>query len=176
MVTDLCDHIVDIVANSLRAGARNIYVSISEDAERNLLTILIRDDGKGMDERTISGVIDPFYSTKAGHAVGLGVPLLKGTAETCNGAFDIQSIPGRGTEVRAAFQLDHPDLPPLGSLKDAILILLVSSPETDFVFLYTSGQKEFSLDTKTMREPLGTVPLNHPEVITFLTTYLEANL
>ena len=176
MVTDLCDHIVDIVANSLRAGARNIYVSISEDAKTNLLTILIRDDGKGMDERTISGVIDPFYSTKAGHAVGLGVPLLRGTAETCNGAFDIQSVPGRGTEVHASFQLDHPDLPPLGSLKDAILILLVSSPETDFVFHYSTAKKDFLLDTKTMREPLGGVPLNHPEVVTFLMSYLDTNL
>lgn len=176
MVTDLCDHIVDIVANALRADARNIYVSVTEEAERNLLTIIIRDDGKGMDEGTMAGVIDPFYSTKAGHTVGLGVPLLKGTAETCNGTFDIQSIPGKGTEVCASFQLDHPDLPPLGSLKDAILVLLVSSPETDFVFLYTSGQKEFSLDTKTMREPLGAVQLNHPKVITFLSTYLETNL
>lgn len=176
MVNDLCDHIVDIVANSLRADAKNIYVSIREDAEKNLLTIIIRDDGKGMDEQTMAGVIDPFYSTKAGHAVGLGVPLLKGTAETCNGAFNVQSIPGKGTEVCASFQLDHPDLPPLGSLKDAFLILLVSSPDADFTFHYSSRDKDFLLDTKTMREPLGAVPLNHPKVITFLSTYLETNL
>ncbi len=176
MVNDLCDHIVDIVANSLRAGARNIYVYITEDAHRNLLTIIIRDDGKGMDEQTMAGASDPFYSTKEGHAVGLGVPLLKGTAETCNGALEIQSTPGKGTEVHASFQLDHPDLPPLGNLKDAILELLVSSPETDFTFRYTTGTKDFSLDTKTMREPLGAVPLNHPKVITFLSTYLDENL
>jgi hypothetical protein len=176
MVTDLCDHIVDIVANSLRAEAKHIGIFITEDFDRNRLNILIRDDGNGMDERTVRGVADPFFSTKMGKKIGLGVPLLKGTAEICNGEFDIKSFRGQGTEVSASFQLDHPDLPPLGNLKDTILVLLVSNPETDFAFRYSAGKKNFALDTKEMREPLGSVPLNHPKVIAFLRSYLEENL
>jgi hypothetical protein len=176
MVTDLCDHIVDIVTNSLRAEAKNIGIFITEDFDRNRLNILIRDDGNGMDEQMVRGVADPFFSTKMGKKVGLGVPLLKGTAEICNGEFDIKSIWGKGTEVSASFQLDHPDLPPLGNLKDTILVLLVGNPETDFTFRYSAGKKDFALDTKEMREPLGTVPLNHPKVIAFLRSYLEDNL
>ena len=66
MVTDLCDHIVDIVTNSLRAEAKNIGIFITEDFDRNRLNILIRDDGSGMDERMVKGVVDPFFSTKTG--------------------------------------------------------------------------------------------------------------
>jgi hypothetical protein len=176
MVTDLCDHIVDIVANSLRAEAKNIGIFITEDFDGNRLNILIRDDGNGMDEKTVRGVVDPFFSTKMGSKVGLGVPLLKGTAEICNGEFDIKSFRGQGTEVSASFQLDHPDLPPLGNLKDTVLVLLVSNPEIDFIFRYSDGKKAFTLDTRQMREPLGSVPLNHPKVITFLRSYLEENL
>lgn len=176
MVTDLCDHIVDIVTNSLRAEAKNIGIFITEDFDSNRLNILIRDDGNGMDERMLRGVVDPFFSTKTGKKVGLGVPLLKGTAEICNGEFDIKSIREKGTEVSASFQLDHPDLPPLGNLKDTILVLLVSNPETDFTFRYSAGKKDFALDTRQMREPLGSVPRNHPKVIAFLRSYLEENL
>ena len=176
MVTDLCDHIVDIVANSLRAKAKHIGVFVSEDHGRNRLTITIRDDGNGMEEETVRGVVDPFFSTKPGKTVGLGVPLFKGTAEICNGEFVIKSIPEKGTEVSASFQLDHPDLPPLGDLKNTILVLVVSNPETDFIFRYTAGERDFSLDTKEMRDSLGSVPLNHPEVVTFLRGYLEQNL
>jgi hypothetical protein len=176
MVTDLCDHIMDIVTNSLRAEARSIGIFIAEDFDGNRLNILIRDDGNGMDERMVKGVVDPFFSTKMGMKVGLGVPLLKGTAETCNGEFNIKSIRGKGTEVSASFQLDHPDLPPLGNLKDTILVLLVGNPDTDFTFRYSNGKNDFALDTKEMRERLGSVPLNHPEVVAFLSSYLAENL
>jgi anti-sigma regulatory factor (Ser/Thr protein kinase) len=176
MMEEICAHIVDIVANSVTAGARNIHLTLREDSEKDLLTLRIVDDGKGMDEETASHVTDPFFSTKTGRKVGLGIPLLKGTAELCGGRFYLKSEIGKGTELFASFRLTHPDLPPLGSLKDTFLILVVSNPDVDFVFHGKTKGRDFSLDTKEVRAELGPVPINHPGVILFLTNYLDETL
>jgi hypothetical protein len=176
MMEELSAHIMDLVTNSLRAGARNIIVSVEKDPSGDTLTMVIGDDGSGMDDEAQKRVLDPFYSTKAGRKVGLGVPLLKGTAETTGGSFSLVSSPGVGTEVRASFDASHPDLPPLGNLKETAFVLIVGNPEIDFLFRYRDDEHDFVLDTKEMRELLDGVPLNHPEVINFLHKYLDEHM
>jgi hypothetical protein len=176
MMEDLGAHIVDIVANSVTAGARNVHLTLAEDRDRDLLTLQIVDDGKGMDQEMASHVADPFFSTKTGRKVGLGIPLLKGTAELCDGRFYLKSEVGKGTEIFASFRLSHPDLPPLGNLKDTFLILIVSNPDVDFLLDGRIKGKDFVLDTKEVRAELGPVPINHPAVIRFLSNYLDESL
>jgi signal transduction histidine kinase len=176
MMEELCAHIMDLVTNSLRAKAQNILVSVELSPATRHLTLIIKDDGMGMDEETRRKVLDPFFSTKAGRKVGLGVPLLKGTAETTGGSFSLASEPGKGTEICALLDADHPDLPPLGNLKDTILVLVVGNPDVNFTFRYTDSHKDFLLDTKEVRDLLEGVPLNHPEVINFLRKYLDEHL
>jgi len=94
--------------------AKNISVVIEKCVDGPLLILDIKDDGIGMDNEMAMKVQDPFFSTKTGRKVGLGIPLLKGTAETTGGTFCLTSEPGRGTEIRVTFNADHPDLPPLG--------------------------------------------------------------
>ena len=172
MLQELSDHVMDIAMNSVRAGAREIGISIVADKSRNLLTIAIADDGKGMDETTRINVTDPFFSTKPGKNVGLGIPLLKGAAEMCDGQFELESKPGIGTEIRAGFALDHPDLPPLGNVKETLFLLCVSNPEVRFRLDYRPDSEQFSFDTKELTDSLDGVPINHPEVIGFLKRYL----
>ena len=176
MMDDICAHIIDIAANSHAAGAKNIFVSIELSKARNLLSLKISDNGKGMDKETAARVVDPFYSTKTGRKVGLGIPLLKGTAETCGGSFTLSSSAGVGTEIEAAFLLDHPDLPPLGKLKDTILILSVSNPEVNFSFEIKTDESDFLFDTGEINKILDGLPIYNPEVIKFLTNYLDENL
>ncbi len=174
MMEELASHIMDLTANSLRAGARLIEVSMLKTGDT--LTLMVRDDGSGMDAETVRRVQDPFFSTKTGRTVGLGIPLLKGTAETTGGSFSIVSEPGRGTEITAVFDLHHPDLPPVGNLKDTILVLVVGNPDVDFLFRFTGDGKDFTLDTKELKKVLDGVPLNHPEVIKFLSKNLDESL
>jgi len=176
MMDEIASHIIDIVANSVTAKATCITVEITKDTGRDLLNLYIKDDGVGMDEETVKKVLDPFYSTKIGKRVGLGVPLLKGTAETTGGSFRISSVIGKGTEIFACFDLNHPDLPPLGNIRDTILVLVVGNPDTDFRFQVKSDSNEFVLDTKEIKHLLDGVPINHPEVITFLTKYLDESM
>jgi len=176
MMDEISSHIIDIVANSVTAKAKNVAVEITTDSEKDLLSLFIKDDGTGMDEETIKKVLDPFYTTKIGKKVGLGVPLLKGTAETTGGTFSLSSSVGKGTEIFATFNLTHPDLPPLGNIRDTMLVLVVGNPDTDFRFVVKNNTAEFILDTKEMRAHLDGVPINHPDVITFLSKYIDESM
>ena len=176
MMDEIASHIMDIVANSVSAKAKNILVSIIIDTKKALLTLRIKDDGIGMDEDMARKVQDPFFSTKIGKKVGLGIPLLKGTAETTGGIFRLSSVVGEGTEIFVSFDLNHPDLPPLGNIRDTMLVLVIGNPDTDFRFQIKGDTKEFILDTKEIKHLLDGVPINHPDVITFLSKYLDENM
>ena len=176
MMDEIASHIIDIVANSVTAKATYIIVEITSNTNKGLLSLYIKDDGLGMDEETVKKVLDPFYSTKIGKKVGLGVPLLKGTAETTGGIFRLSSVIGKGTEIFASFDLNHPDLPPLGNIRDTMLVLVIGNPDTDFRFQIKNDIKEFILDTKEIKHHLDGIPINYPDVITFLSKYLDENM
>jgi hypothetical protein len=176
MMAEICDHIMDLVANSLKAEAKNIGVFIVRKQKENLFSIKVVDDGKGMTKEIAQKVVDPFFSTKIGRKVGLGIPLLKGAAEHCGGNFYLQSEVGKGTEIFASFVLNHLDLPPLGNIKETILVSVVSNPEINFSFHYTIDGEEFVLNTEEIKVQLGDVPINHPAVISFLSKYLDEHL
>ncbi len=170
---ELLLHVLDIVQNSISAGATLVSVKIEEKSDEDLLSITVSDNGKGMDEETLKAVEDPFFTTKTGKKVGLGIPLLKQTVASTGGYFQIDSHPGKGTIIRASFPKSHIDLPPLGDLKGTILALVFASGNADIVFSYDRDGRIFSLDTRSMKEILGEVPFSHPEVIKFLNNFID---
>lgn len=176
MMEDISSHIMDIAMNSVTAGAQRIRVAVEKDPRTAMLSLTITDDGVGMDQETLQKVQDPFFSTKTGRKVGLGIPLLKGTAETTGGSFEMTSAKGAGTTIRATFDCRHPDLPPLGKIRDTFLVLVVSHPEVDFDLRYSVDGRSFELDTEELKRELDGVPVNHPEVISFLGKYLDEHL
>lgn len=176
MMEDISSHIMDIVMNSVTAGAKHISVAVEKDPGTSVLSLTITDDGAGMDGETARKVQDPFFSTKTGRKVGLGIPLLKGTAETTGGCFELRSKKGVGTSIRATFDSRHPDLPPLGNVRDTFFVLAVSHPDVDFDFRYRVDGKDFLLDTGELKRELDGVPVNHPEVISYLSKYLDEHL
>ena len=99
---DLSLHILDIVENSLRSDARRIEILLHEDVEQDVLVLEIKDDGKGMDPDTLGKAGDPFFTSKAGKRVGLGLALLAQAAREAEGEMKVSSAAGTGTSVRAA--------------------------------------------------------------------------
>ncbi len=176
MMEDISSHIMDIVMNSVTAGARHIVIAVKKDPRTLVVSLTVSDDGSGMDGEMAEKVQDPFFSTKTGRKVGLGIPLLKGTAEMTGGSFTLTSRKGAGTTITAAFNSRHPDLPPLGNIRDTFFVLVVSHPEIDFNLCYSVDGKDFLLDTAEWKNELDGIPLNHPEVIGFLSKYLDEHL
>jgi two-component system sensor histidine kinase HydH len=81
------------------------------------------DTGCGMDEKTLARVFETFYSTKRGGS-GLGLPTARKIIEGLGGQIELQSAPGRGTQVTIA--LPVPARLPAG--KDAVLSPTASGP------------------------------------------------
>jgi hypothetical protein len=176
MVEDLCFHLFDLVQNSLAAGAKSIRLIVKESAQQDSLTLEVVDDGRGMDDKTLARVQDPFFTSKTHKKVGLGIPLLKATTQLCRGDFRITSAPGQGTTVRAQLQKSHLDCPPLGNLEETLLTLLVTLDPVDLRFVYSSEKGEFVLDSGEIRSQVGDMHFSHPEIYKFLKNYIHEGL
>jgi signal transduction histidine kinase len=149
---DLSLHILDIVENSIAACAKKIEIKIIEEKKRDLLSIEIIDDGKGMDERTLKNVLDPFFTTRNTRKVGLGLPLLAQSAEETGGSIKIKSKPGQGTKVKATFGCSHIDRKPLGDVHESLKVLIAANPEVNFIYEYQKGNVDYHLGTKGIKK------------------------
>jgi signal transduction histidine kinase len=150
-VEDLSLHILDIVENSIRAKASRIEIRVVEDTVKDLLTIEIKDNGQGIDEKTIKKVLDPFFTTRTTRKVGLGLPLLSQAARESGGDIEIESKVGRGTRVKATFGYSHIDRKPLGNMEVTLKTLITGNPEVDFIYEHKKDESEFRLDTREIR-------------------------
>ncbi len=176
---DISLHLLDMIENSVRAGAALVEIEIRADVPRNKMSFLIRDNGSGMDKETIENAMNPFYTTKVERIkkIGLGIPLFKQNAEACGGDFTIVSKPGEGTEISAHFKFDHIDRMPIGNLSDTMLGAVVGHPENDFLFYIRrngfDGARDFTLDTREIKKELDGVPITYPDVIGFLSEIIN---
>ncbi len=150
---DLSLHILDIVENSLRSGAKLIEISVIEDMEKDLLSLEIRDNGRGMDPELRARAADPFFTTKHGRRVGLGLALLAQAAKEAGGELHLSSLPDAGTTVRATFGRNHPDRKPLGDILATLETLVAGYPEVDFVYEHRKGEEITRFDTREVRQP-----------------------
>lgn len=129
---DLSLHIMDVVENSITAGATVVAVEVEHNTAAGMLVVSIQDNGDGMDQAQSRRAMDPFYTTKQEKRIGLGLPLLKQSAEEAGGEMDMVSRPGTGTLIRAEFRLDHPDLKPLGDIEGTMELLRKFHPDITF--------------------------------------------
>ena len=165
-------NILDIAENSVKAKASLIEITVT--AADNILTVTITDNGKGMSKDFLEKVTDPFTTTRTTRKVGMGIPLFKDAAEMTGGSFEIESEPGRGTRVTARFVIDSIDRAPLGDISDTAVTLL--GPDIDFVWVYTVNGRSFSFDTREIKAELGDIPIDSPEIISFLRNLLKENI
>ena len=138
---DLSLHVLDIIENSIRAEASRIEVTITEDRGADRLYLIIKDDGNGMDDEGKAHCLDPFYTSKNGRRIGLGLPLLAQSAQAAGGRIEIESGPSQGTAIRAEFGLTHPDRKPLGDMERTMELLRLSHPRIEFDYQYITVQR-----------------------------------
>jgi signal transduction histidine kinase len=131
---DISLHILDIVENALRARAHNVIIRLVQSKKEDRLVLEVTDDGEGMDHETRRRALDPFFTTKPGRKIGLGLSLLAQAAEEAGGGVEIESAPGKGTRVTATFRLSHIDRKPLGNIEQTIRCLRATHPDVCFRF------------------------------------------
>lgn len=174
---EISHHILDVTENSITAGADLIQLSLCEDTLKDRLTIVIEDNGCGMDEATQAKVTDPFYTTRTTRKVGMGLSLFKANALLCEGDLTLTSKVGQGTKVVVTFKHSHIDRPPLGAMADTLVAIVLSLESADLVYRHEIDGNVFELNTKDMRDMLGDeVPLSSVEVLQWVKSYVLEGL
>ena len=88
---------LNIIDNSLRSGAKNVFISTASDPQA--VTVRIGDDGPGIPPDVVLHIFDPFFTTrKVGAGTGLGLYLSRKIVEDCSGRVRYQDRRGGGAE------------------------------------------------------------------------------
>lgn len=169
-------HILDIVQNSISAGATLVTLTVDESPAEDLLTIAVGDNGRGMTPEQVSRLADPFFTSRTTRRVGMGIPLLMDSARQSGGDVRIESEPGKGTEVTAVFGYSNIDRPPLGDVANALMLLVSSNPDLDFLFTYRYDGEEYLFDTSDVRDVFGKGALKDLTIIRNLEKMIKDNM
>ena len=168
---ELSLYVLDITMNSVRAGATEIRIELLEKSDT--LVFRVSDNGCGMTEEQLKRLSDPFFTTRKTRKVGLGIPFLKMLAEMTGGGVEITSVhesvsADHGTTTTASFFKNHIDFIPLGNMVETVKTLIQGSPDINFTYIHNTESGEVSLSCAEMREVLGEIPLNEPEILEWI--------
>lgn len=176
MMRELADNILDIAQNSIAAGASLVTITIDIETERDRIVLRFEDNGRGMSADFVKTVAEPFTTTRTTRKVGLGLPLLKQTAQMTGGEFSIRSQIGVGTVVTASFGLRHIDRPPLGNVAGTLFSLVILNPHLDFVIVYRLDGQAFTMDTRQIKQMVAPLSITNPELSAWIKDYIQEGI
>lgn len=91
------------VSTTNRTGSEviNFYPLSMSRTSVPYLILSVRDTGTGMDEETQKRIFEPFFTTKpSGKGTGMGLANVYSTIKNHGGTIEVNSRPGRGTEMK----------------------------------------------------------------------------
>lgn len=165
--------LLDIASNSVRAKASKIDILLRESDSADEIMIEITDNGKGMDERMVKKVQDPFFTTRTTRRIGLGIPFFMELAEQCEGHFELESKVNVGTTIRCTMKKSHWDVPPRGDIGDAVVLTCCMNENIHVRFCYKSDVKQFCFDSLEIKEILGDVSICEAEISAWCKAYIN---
>ena len=169
-------HLLDIVQNSVKAGASHVDIGFELDAD-GVLLMSVKDDGSGMTPEFVERVSSPFVTTRTTRKVGLGIPLLMQNAMLSGGKVNIESEPGVGTTISAEFHTQSIDCLPLGDLASTMATIVMGSPDApEFSLRCVSPAGEMSFSTEEIRPVLQGVSLAEPGVVQWIQESLQEEI
>ena len=91
---------INLLKNTIEAKKENnqLEVSVVIKSKRNKVTIIVKDNGIGMNEEILNKISEPFFTTKE-NGTGLGLAFSKEVIELHKGTFKISSIENKGTTI-----------------------------------------------------------------------------
>ena len=169
---ELALHILEAGLNSLAAAASRVEVMVSENTLSDETTIIIADDGCGMDEQTAAHASELGFTTKPDGA-GRGLALLRQHAEESGGTFLLETGLGEGTVVTASFAVEGGKAP-IGDIPATICALVCAGPETEFSYTHVRDEAdEFCMDTGELRQLMGAEGLTGVQFAAMVKQYLQ---
>jgi len=170
---DISLHLLDILENSATAGATSVMVHLTWLG--TWLNLEIADNGPGFPDSVKADPTDPFLTTRTDRSIGLGLALLRAAAEQTGGRLELGAAAGGGVLLRASFDFSHIDAKPLGPLEDAFVAAMLAWPKLDMSVRVGPGRQEM-LNTREVKEQLGTVNIGNTQVQVYLRQLLRQEL
>ncbi len=162
---ELSLNILDIAENSVKAGATEVALTLSETADT--LEFTVSDNGCGTTKEKLAAVCDPFFTSRKTRKVGLGIPLLKMLCEQTGGSMSISSVSelcdseNHGTVTRALFYKNSIDCLPLGDIVSSVVTFIQGSPDISFKFSHPCRTaKGLSLTQRSLKRFWGMFPVD----------------
>jgi anti-sigma regulatory factor (Ser/Thr protein kinase) len=167
-------HLMDVIQNSIEAGADFIEISIEENTKDDYIEISVKDDGCGMNEDMLKNVTNPFVTSRKTRKVGLGLSLFEAACERCGGYLKVNSEEGVGTEVDAYMKYSHIDRAPMGRMEDT-LVSALTIPGIDIVYKHSVDGNTFIFDSREIKKVAGD-DLTQPEILNWIRKYIIENI
>jgi hypothetical protein len=158
---DLSLHLLDLLENSIAAGASSIWVRLVELPESNRFELVVDDNGRGLSV-TPEEALNPFYTTKNGKRTGLGLALLRTSARQAAGDLTLTRSSHGGLRVHATLQLDHVDRIPLGDVATSLSTVACTHPGLEIICKLRVSERCFEMK---LSELAGDVPLQQCDPI-----------
>ncbi|MFT3927206.1 MAG: PAS domain S-box protein [Myxococcales bacterium] len=140
------------------------------DCQGEFVVVGVEDDGRGMDELTLSKVFEPFFTTKAeGEGTGLGLAICQSIVREAGGFLEVDSELNKGTRMRI-FLPRHDAArsarrePLQSEVVRAPRVLLVFGPNIDHDVAISIGQAGYNVilvsSARDAAAQLGAGPLD----------------
>lgn len=105
MFMNLMINAADAMEGFIEENPRIIVTTRHDD---RFVTLVVDDNGHGMDDATRMMALDPFFTTKgAGKGTGLGLPLCFTVVSEHGGTLEIDSEVGKGTRIIVKLPIDE---------------------------------------------------------------------
>ena len=92
--------LTQLIRNAVDVSPEPHPVTIHAQVADGVVDIVIRDQGRGMNEATLARIGEPFFTTRPGEGQGLGVFIARSLVEHLGGRIEIDSAMGQGTVAR----------------------------------------------------------------------------
>lgn len=173
---DLAMISLELVQNSLKANALHIDLSFILNQRDGTSSLIIKDDGIGMDEVMLSKVSSPFTTSRTTRKVGLGVAFFTQAIQQAEGFVKFESKLNQGTTMQGTWKTNHWDAPPLGNLGEVILIALQSHPDLHLVFTFSFNSSVYTFDSKTFETSIAPVPISELAILKWIESEINLNI
>ncbi len=152
--------LINLVFNAVDAlpDGGEIRISTHKEGE-DFVVLTVTDNGIGMSEETVASCQKPFFSTKNERGTGLGLAMVKNTAEAHNGRLEIDSTLGEGTSIQVWLKIAKlaksvpPKADPMPTPDLELRILLVDD-ELPVLMAHAAILRHLGYDPKTSYHPL----------------------
>ena len=91
--------ILNLVTNAAQAIRSGGQIAVSITPGEREVRLVVEDDGAGMTSEVAARAFEPFFTTRGGGGIGLGLPIVRGIIERHGGTVSLETAPGAGTKV-----------------------------------------------------------------------------